>query len=231
MKQYISHNGFKARDRLPTEREWADMLGVSRLVVREALQTLAGSGLIDIQQGRGAFVSDSTHITVFDQLTFGLDLQQLTYTDVLEARAMLDLTVLELCMQRADQQALDELEQLLADMQQALERGESEHECHHAFHHRMLRAAGNPLIERVGLVLMETFWRIGDQMPNLIYPTCHAEGYNAVESHRMLLDAIKTRDLSQSRRLVTVHLPVESHVDYVFPMISRVAAAKEAGTV
>lgn len=74
------------------------MLGVSRLVVREALQTLAGMGLIEIQQGRGAFVRDTAQISVFDQLTFGLDLDQLRYDDVIEARVMLDLAVLELCM-------------------------------------------------------------------------------------------------------------------------------------
>ena len=39
---------------------------------------------------------DSAQISVFDQLTFGLDLRQLSYTDVLEARAMLDMAVLEL---------------------------------------------------------------------------------------------------------------------------------------
>ena len=120
MKQHIVRGALKSGDRLPTEPEWVEMLGVSRLVVREALQLLAGSGLIDVQQGRGAFVRDGAQISVFDQLTFGLDLQQLSYTNVLEARAMLDLTVLELCMQRADQHALKELDDLLKSMQQAV---------------------------------------------------------------------------------------------------------------
>jgi GntR family transcriptional regulator, transcriptional repressor for pyruvate dehydrogenase complex len=227
MKQHIMRGALKPGDRLPTEQEWVEMLGVSRLVVREALQVLAGIGLIDVQQGRGAFVRDSTRISVFDQLTFGLDLQQLTYTDVLEARAMLDLAVLELCMLRADQQALDEMEELLRLMQRAVEAGEPEHEYHRAFHRRMQHAAGNPLIERIGAALLDTFWRIGDSVPGLIYPTTHAEGYDQIESHRMLLDAIKSRDLSRSRELVVKHLPVQSGVSYVFPIVSSPAVSDQ----
>jgi len=217
MKQHIAHSALKSGDRLPTEQEWIEMLGVSRLVVREALQMLAGSGLIDVQQGRGAFVRDGAQISIFDQLTFGLDLQQLRYTDVFEARAMLDLAVLELCMQRADQRTLDDLGDLLQLMQQAIAADESSEELHRAFHRRMLQAAGNPLIERVGLALLDMFWRIGDSMPELVYPATEPCGYDQIASHRMLLDAIRSRDLARSRQLVLKHLPVQSGVTYAFP--------------
>jgi GntR family transcriptional regulator, transcriptional repressor for pyruvate dehydrogenase complex len=221
MKQHIARSALRSGDRLPTEPEWVEMLGVSRLVVREALQLLAGSGLIDVQQGRGAFVRDGAQISVFDQLTFGLDLQQLSYTDVLEARAMLDLTVLELCMQRADQHALDDLDGLLELMQQAITAGEPSEDLHRAFHRRMLHAAGNPLIERVGLALLDTFWRIGDSMPELIYPATNPRGYDPIASHRMLLDAIKARDLARSRQLVVMHLPVQPGAGELFPSAER----------
>ena len=41
MKRHITGSALKSGDRLPTEQEWVEMLGVSRLVVREALQMLA----------------------------------------------------------------------------------------------------------------------------------------------------------------------------------------------
>lgn len=46
MKHYIGTR-LKPGERLPTEHEWGQMLGVSRLVMREALQVLAGMGLIE----------------------------------------------------------------------------------------------------------------------------------------------------------------------------------------
>jgi GntR family transcriptional repressor for pyruvate dehydrogenase complex len=226
MKQHIVHSALKPGDRLPTEQEWVEQLGVSRLVVREALQVLAGIGLIDVQQGRGSFVRDSAHISVFDQLTFGLDLRQLSYTDVFEARAMLDLAVLELCMLRADESAIDELDALVEQMRLAGDEEETE-ELHRAFHRQLLHAAGNPLIERVGLALLDTFWRIGDSLPELIYPATHDHGYDPIEGHRMLLEAIRLRAADRSRELVAKHLPVQPDVSYVFPAAADAAAAKQ----
>lgn len=222
MKQHIVGNALKPGDRLPTEQEWVEMLGVSRLVVREALQMLAGIGLIDIQQGRGTFVRDTAQISVFDQLTFGLDLQQVSYVDVLEARAMLDLAVLELCMIRADDRALDDLEQLLHQMDEAGKAGEPGDALHRQFHHRMLHAAGNPLIERIGIMLMDTFWRMGESIPGLVFLSNEPIGdhQRQIDSHRILIEAIRSRNIMQSRLLIAKHLPFQPGVSYVFPIVT-----------
>jgi GntR family transcriptional repressor for pyruvate dehydrogenase complex len=218
MKLHIAGQRLAPGDRLPTEQEWSEMLGVSRLVVREALQVLAGIGLIEIQQGRGTFLRDIAESSLFDQLTFGLDLHSLSYTDVFEARAMLDLTVLELCVLRANEQAIAELEQQLCAMQAAAEAGQPGHDLHRMFHRQMLRAAGNPLIERIGALLLDTFWQIGDTMPTLVYPPMGHSHEDQIANHRSLLEAIKRRDLSQSRLLVAKHLPVQPGVSYRFPL-------------
>jgi DNA-binding FadR family transcriptional regulator len=229
MKQHIARGALKPGDRLPTEQEWVEMLGVSRLVVREALQMLAGIGLIDVQQGRGAFVRDTAQISVFDQLTFGLDLQQISYTDVLEARAMLDLAVLELCMVRADERALVDLEELLEQMDEAGKAGEPTHTSHRKFHHRMLRAAGNPLIERIGMMLMDTFWRMGDSIPELVFLSNEpiTDLQQQIDRHRMLIDAIRSRNVAQSRLLVAKHLPFQPGVSYVFPIVTDAAREQD----
>lgn len=223
IKLFIAEHTLKPGDKLPTEQEWIELLGVSRLVVREALQVLAGIGLIDVQQGRGAFVRDGTRISVFDQVTFGLDLQQLSFTDVLEARAMLDLAVVELCMLRADEAAFEELEHILHRMQQLEAASESIDEVHRVFHQRLLRAAGNPLIERVGLMLLDTFWRIGDRMPGLVRVAAQPDDLPFTASHRALLAAIKSRDFALSRHVVDQHLPFEPGTRLVFPLVAQAA--------
>ena len=229
MKQHIASSTLTSGDRLPTEQEWVEMLGVSRLVVREALQMLAGIGLIDIQHGRGTFVRDTAEISVFDQLTFGLDLQQISYTHVLEARAMLDLAVLELCMVRADDRALADLDELLQQMEERVTAGEPIHALHRQFHHRMLRAAGNPLIERIGIMLMDTFWRMGESIPELVFLSNKPvdDQQQQIDSHRMLIAAIRSRDVAQSRLLIVKHLPFQPGVKYLFPIITDDASTSE----
>lgn len=216
MKQHIQQQGLAPGARLPTEQEWAEMLGVSRLVVREALQVLAGIGLVEIQQGRGTFLRDIAESSLFDQLTFGLDLQRLSYANVFEARAMLDLTVLELCMQRANADAVASMEATLDAMQTAVPETPAYHTLHRGFHRHMLRAAGNPLLERIGLMLIDTFWQLGATMPALFYPSGqnHAD---QIAAHRHLIEAIKAGDLAQSRALVRQHLPVPPGAQYLFP--------------
>lgn len=219
MKQHVVRHQLKSGDRLPTEHEWVEMLGVSRLVVREALQMLAGSGLIDVQQGRGAFIREASAVSAFDQLTFGIDLDQLDYVYVFEARAMLDLAVVELCMQRADDAALAEAEALLEQMRLAEGERRPVENLHRPFHYRLLRAAGNPLIERVGLALMDTFWRISDGVPDLM-PLGLTAGYSYYETHRALLDTIKSRDLRQARQAVFNHLPQVAGMQPGFPHLA-----------
>lgn len=220
MKRYIEQNHLQPGDRLPTEHEWMDLLGVSRLVVREALQMLAGIGLVDVQQGRGAFVRAGNNLSVFDQVTFGLDWQHLHYNDVLEARAMLDLAVVELCMLRASDADFRDLEALLEQMHQIDAASEQDKELHKRFHYRLLHAAANPVIERIGTMLLDAFWRIGDTMPNLVHLSGQALRSD-YESHKELLDTIKSRDLSRSRTAVERHLPFAPGHATVFPAVTR----------
>src|SRR5919204_5269481 len=64
IRDLIESGQLTAGDRLPPERELAVQLNVSRTVLREALHTLAALGLIELQHGRGIFVtSGSAHAT------------------------------------------------------------------------------------------------------------------------------------------------------------------------
>jgi DNA-binding GntR family transcriptional regulator len=135
---------------------------------------------------------------------------------------MLDLAVLELCMVRADDRALGDLEELLQQMDAAGKAAEPAHALHRQFHHRMLRAAGNPLIERIGIMLMDTFWRMGDSIPELVFLSNKpiSDHQQQIDSHRMLVEAIRSRNIALSRLLVAKHLPFQSGVSYVFPIVT-----------
>jgi GntR family transcriptional regulator len=54
--QYIEKNGVKPNDQLPTEANLGEMLGVSRITVREALAQLGEEGIIYKVQGKGTFL-------------------------------------------------------------------------------------------------------------------------------------------------------------------------------
>src|SRR5690606_26399766 len=58
LKEIIGENQLKAGDRLPSERDLAEMLNAGRSSVREALRSLELLGLIETRRGEGTFISD-----------------------------------------------------------------------------------------------------------------------------------------------------------------------------
>jgi len=66
---YIKEHNLQAGDRLPTEMEFSDLLGIGRLSLREGLTALKSEGIVMAVQGRGTFVACSgSHIS--DTLNF-----------------------------------------------------------------------------------------------------------------------------------------------------------------
>src|SRR5262245_55853004 len=60
IREVIEQGRLRAGDRLPTEAELSEQLGVSRTVVREAVSQLESLGLLSVQRGRGMFVGDGS---------------------------------------------------------------------------------------------------------------------------------------------------------------------------
>ena len=77
--KYIKTNNMKVGDRLPSENELSSMLGVSRLTLREAINTLKHVGVVYSVQGKGTFVSCN-----LDQISDTLN-TNLGVTEMIEA--------------------------------------------------------------------------------------------------------------------------------------------------
>jgi DNA-binding GntR family transcriptional regulator len=57
IRSYIRDNKFAVGDRIPSEQELSEKLGVSRLTVREAISALRNEGIVHSVQGKGTFVT------------------------------------------------------------------------------------------------------------------------------------------------------------------------------
>src|SRR5579859_2983428 len=69
--ELITATDLKAGDRLPTEHELSEQLGVSRTVVREAVKVLVTTGLVYTRRGSGLYVANKTSLqsTMIDSLS------------------------------------------------------------------------------------------------------------------------------------------------------------------
>jgi GntR family transcriptional repressor for pyruvate dehydrogenase complex len=57
--QMIDDLALRPGDRMPTEKDLASRLGISRTLVREAIKILSATGRVSAQKGRGLYVADS----------------------------------------------------------------------------------------------------------------------------------------------------------------------------
>src|SRR5689334_5009541 len=64
IEQSILDGKLRPGDQLPSERELAEQFSVSRTAVREAVKALREKGLVDIQTGRGTFVTEGTTLAM-----------------------------------------------------------------------------------------------------------------------------------------------------------------------
>lgn len=105
---------------LPSERRLAEVLGVSRPAVREALQRLAQSGLIDVRQGDGTTVRDYRRSAGPDLLArllmAGGHLDLTVARSIVEARGVLGPQIAALAARRDGPAAADDLDDLVDEL-------------------------------------------------------------------------------------------------------------------
>ena len=215
IQQYIVENSLGAGDKLPSLQEWAEILGVSVIVVREAFRSLEALGAIDMQHGRGIFVRGVEETDFLDLLSFRHSLDSFTMEEIVEARAMLELTVLESCIARADEQAIAKLECNLEELYQSQLKIGLYTASHARFHRTMLETSGNRFLVSIGMPLLNTFWSLGRSEE--FQAAGERNNTDLVDVHADYMEAIKNRDFSHTRELVDRHLFGLCATHRVFP--------------
>jgi DNA-binding FadR family transcriptional regulator len=111
--KYISEKGFQPGDALPKENELAEILGVSRVVLREALSRLRILGFVETKRKRGTVLtSPNIFYGIKTILTSGaLDKEALK--DLYEVRLMLEIGMADFLYLRKEQCYLDDLQQII----------------------------------------------------------------------------------------------------------------------
>jgi DNA-binding FadR family transcriptional regulator len=108
IKDQIKKGILKPGEKLPSERKLADLLRVSRASIREAIQSLAFSGYIEVNQGKGTFITESA--VKYDEIcNFFSRLSDYSLNYLMEVRIMLEGEFARLATLRATKDEIDEI--------------------------------------------------------------------------------------------------------------------------
>ena len=160
IKGYILDNRLEAGDRLPSEKQLVDALGVSRTVVREALKSLEMVGLIKIKTGDGIYVDSLSLKPVLDQVSFRWKHDERRMKELWATRRILELGAVEMAIERYDLEAIEEMETRNREMAAAIDEGQLPMEEDLEFHRALFRATGNETFFELSEVLTDFFTNV-----------------------------------------------------------------------
>jgi GntR family transcriptional regulator, transcriptional repressor for pyruvate dehydrogenase complex len=199
--QLMSDGNLTGGSRLPSERELASQLGVSRPSVREAMRQLELMGVIESRQGSGAFVKAVSDEDLVQPLALLLRGRKHLLRDILETRKVIEPHLARLAAEKASAADVADLEGLIQQQQTKVGGGRLAIEEDTAFHHMLAQASGN----RVLLLLVESCMDLlrESRKLNLQSPE---RARRSVEGHADLLRAIKRHDPDGAFSAMVRHL-------------------------
>lgn len=206
IQQYIVSEGLAAGDRMPSQRELAHELGVSRNSLREAFATLSFMGVVDVQPGRGVYVGDTTfrHGTLSAGSAQGEQGGQgFSYVEVYQLRFALEAQTARLAARRATAGDIRALREANARLNACMETRRLSDAAQHdyEFHMGIAGIAGNAIMRDV-LARYQPLVLESQTLP--LYALARLP--EAVAEHEMLIDAIESGDPLLAEHMVHHHL-------------------------
>ena len=194
IRKYIRENQLQVGDKLPSQSELTEILGLGRSSLREALRLLEGMGLLQILVGKGIYVRNSPDFHASIPLTAG----EGSMMQVLEVRKMVERCTIELAIKHATTEDLSVIENCLNKFEalalpEAWAQGTSEADFD--FHQAVYASTHNP-------VLIKLIQSISDQYNQFWNPNLRGLFYDTVKHHRLMYLAIKSRDQKAGQIIV-----------------------------
>src|SRR5690606_6762316 len=154
--EYLSRSGTKAGTPFPTEKELGQELGVSRTVIREALNRLKAMGIIDSRTNRGSVVASPDILQLMEKAFVPQILDQETLKEIFELRLVLEVGMSDLVFMRTTRADLIELKKIVEEEEDTSGSiFEVAHEI--AFHGKLYELTGNKTLSRLQSLLLPSF--------------------------------------------------------------------------
>jgi GntR family transcriptional repressor for pyruvate dehydrogenase complex len=203
IEELILSQALKGGDRLPSERELGEQIGVSKTVVREAIRSLTAKGLVEVRMGSGMYVQ---HLSA-DLLTHPLHILLRTHAlkpeDIQEVREALEIKLAALAAERAETVHIEALERAVAELKRKPPTAAKFAEADVAFHNALAEAAGNPIFTLLVGMLNNLMLQVREQAFQSDGQAC---ANRALRHHQRILEQIKRHDVAGARQAMAEHL-------------------------
>lgn len=202
LKKMLISGEWPQGSKIPSENELAEMFGVSRMTVRQALQKLNALGLLETRLGEGSFVKSVDAGETMNALIPTAYLGENSVNEVFEFRLIVETGSARLAAQRATKEDI----RILKDIQRKLIQYDVEGEIKKfskvdlEFHLRIAQISRNSLLIKTNGILQDVLARSMDEVIERM-------GYeNALLYHKKIIDAIENRDEEMAEKWMKEHI-------------------------
>jgi GntR family transcriptional repressor for pyruvate dehydrogenase complex len=207
IKTLISEGRLKPGDRLPPERELITEFGVSRPSLREALNSLVAMGFLEIK-GKRTFIKSVASESMQNPLSLIIKADTQKIFDLIEVRKALEAWAAFLAAQKATQEDIHRLENILEEMRNAFEQGRSWEKQDADFHLSIAQATHNTIQTHI----MSTIYDLLRESMARVFKD-RSRVKKLLDQHHRMFSAIKSHSPDKARERTLEHLTyVESEV-------------------
>lgn len=199
MIDLIRQNRYAPGDKLPTEVELAELLGVGRNTVREAVRILVSRNIITVRQGSGTFISEKQGVAD-DPFGFSLVENRRKLTrDLIQIRAILEPPIAALAAQNATKEEVEALGKILVEIEELMEKREDYSQKDVEFHEQIANCSHNSVMSNLVPV-------IGNGVAVFAKEVQSTEYRQTLISHRAIYGAIRDGRAVEAQQAMYFHL-------------------------
>lgn len=202
IKKHIIEGTWKPGEKIPSESVLCSKLGVGRVSIRAALQSLSAQGYLETKRGEGSYVRV---LKIEEHIKFLSSIIQITKKDALEViefRKIFEPNIMSCVIERCTDEDIKELEKIYETMVNNIDNSEDFAEADTNFHYYIAKITRNNLIESINNIIGDLFKRSMSKNIEIMN-----KNY-AIDYHKRIIEAIKNKDKLKAKELMLEHLEI-----------------------
>lgn len=207
-KGLLSNGELKPGDELPSERELAESIGVSRPPLREALNALQAMGFVEIRPRSKIIVKSLTQRPVEDPLSLLIAEDQEKFFELLDIRRAMESWAAFNAAKQATESDIQRLEKIIARDQQNLKKNRDDAKTDADFHIAIALAAHNTVLSHLTASCYNILWSTQKMSREQLFKKRKNKQHIA-EQHMRIFNAIRDRNPELASR------EARRHIDFV----------------
>lgn len=198
----IKENDMGPGEKLPTEYELAEKLGVGRSTLREAVKLLISRNILTIRQGSGTFISEKRGVAS-DPLGLALINDDATLSlDLINVRLIFEPEFAALAAMNAELEEYEKIEAACCQVEKLIAQKKPYNDADIEFHRAIAAASGNRIVDRLVQI-------IHSSIETNIWVTADTLREETFIYHRQIANAVRDKDVQGARYSMIMHLNIQ----------------------